>query len=98
MLGILGLEHGTLFLHDPRLERYVVSYSNDPEYRDRESDEFLPGIPADLLQKALASPALFALSRDANCRGLMVMPLQVSEDLLGVIRVPLAKGDEIADD
>jgi diguanylate cyclase (GGDEF)-like protein len=76
------LPYGTLFLHDPRLERYVVSYSNDPEYR--ETGEFLPGIPSDLLQKALASPQLFAVGND-----LMVMPLQVGEDLLGVIRVPI---------
>ena len=48
-----GLE---LFLHDPRLERYVVSYTNDPDMH--ESTEFLPGIPHDVLQQALASPAL----------------------------------------
>jgi diguanylate cyclase (GGDEF)-like protein len=82
VLSILNLPHGTLFLHDPRLERYVVSYTNDPSYR--ETGEFLPGIPSDLLQKALASPQLFAVANN-----LMVMPLQVNEDLLGVIRVPL---------
>ena len=52
---MLGLAHGTLFLHDPRLERYVVSYSNDPGYR---GDERVPAraSPPDVLQKALASP------------------------------------------
>ena len=30
VLDLLGLTRGTLFLHDPRVERYVVSYSNDP--------------------------------------------------------------------
>jgi len=93
ILGILALPHGTLFLHDPRLERYVVSFSNDPSYR--ETPEFLPGIPPDLLQKALASPQLFAESRGRDGSGLIAMPLQVREDLLGVIRVPLARNDTI---
>ena len=81
VLNILDLPIGTLFLHDPRLERYVVSFSNDETYR--ETGEFLPGVPPDLLQKALASPTLFAASD-----GLMVMPLQVHDDLIGVIKVP----------
>jgi len=96
VLAILGLPHGTLFLHDPRLERYVVSFSNDPGYR--ETGEFLPGIPPDLLQKALASPELFAISRGRDGAGLIAMPLQVREDLLGVIRVPLAPADTIEPD
>jgi diguanylate cyclase (GGDEF)-like protein len=82
VLQLLGLPKGTLFLHDPRLERYVVSFSNDEGYR--ETNEFLPGIPPDVLQKALASPQLFAAAN-----GMIVMPLQVREDLLGVIKVPL---------
>jgi diguanylate cyclase (GGDEF)-like protein len=82
ILGILGLPHGTLFLHDPRHERYVVSFSNDPGYED--TNEFLPGVPSDILQKALASPTLFAIGG-----GMMVMPLQVHDDLLGVIKVPV---------
>jgi diguanylate cyclase (GGDEF)-like protein len=96
VLDLLELPHGTLFLHDPRLERYVVSYSNDPGYR--ESTEFLPGVPADLLQKALSSPQLFASTRDAAGTGMIVMPLQVREDLLGVIRVPLAPGDKLCEE
>ncbi|HEX6100720.1 MAG TPA: GGDEF domain-containing protein [Thermoanaerobaculia bacterium] len=88
VLSITGLEHGTLFLHDPRYERYVVSYSNDPGYR--ETNEFLPGIPADVLQKAIASPALFAVAS-----GIMVMPLQVHDDLLGVIRIPVRPGQTL---
>ncbi|HJQ41273.1 MAG TPA: GGDEF domain-containing protein [Thermoanaerobaculia bacterium] len=91
VLELLQLPHGTLFLHDPRLERYVVSYSNDPSYR--ETGEFLPGIPPDLLQKALASPQLFATGG-----GLIAMPLQVREDLLGVIRVPIERGETIGED
>src|SRR6185295_5974017 len=82
VLELIGLPYGTLFLHDPRLERYVVSYSNDPGYQ--ESNEFLPGIPPDVLQAALASPQLFAESRGPGGGGMLVMPLQVREDLLGV--------------
>jgi diguanylate cyclase (GGDEF)-like protein len=97
VLSLLGLERGTLFLHDPRLERYVVSFSNDPHYQ-AETNEFLPGVPPDILQHALASPQLFAASRDANGRGIIIMPLQVREDLLAVIRVPLEPGDELVDE
>jgi len=93
VLHLLGVPHGTLFLHDPRLERYVVSYSNDPGHR--ETNEFLPGVPPDILQKALASPQLFALARDGRGHGMMVMPLRVREDLLAVIKVPLTPNDEL---
>ena len=96
VLDMVALPHGSLFLHDPRLERYVVSYSNDPDYR--ESNEFLPGIPPDVLQRALTARELFATDRDAAGRGIMVMPLQVDQDLLGVIRVPLAAGDEVGEE
>ncbi len=89
VLGILGLAKGTLFLHDPRLERYVVSFSNDDNLR--ESGEFLPGVPPDLLQRALASGQFFASDRNPNGTGLVIMPLQMQDDLIGVIRVPLLK-------
>jgi diguanylate cyclase (GGDEF)-like protein len=91
VLRILGLPYGTLFLHDPRLERYVVSFSNDPGYR--ESTEFLPGVPPDILQQSLASAELFAVSRDEKGSGMMIMPLQVGEDLLAVIKIPLGPDD-----
>ncbi|HEX6642161.1 MAG TPA: GGDEF domain-containing protein [Thermoanaerobaculia bacterium] len=96
VLELLGLPYGTLFLHDPRLERYVVSYSNDPGYR--ETNEFLPGVPPDILQKALASPQLFAVSRDVRGNGMMIMPLQVREDLLAVIKIPLTPTDTMWQD
>jgi diguanylate cyclase (GGDEF)-like protein len=96
VLDLLGLEHGSLFLHDPRLERYVVSFSNDPDYR--ETNEFLPGIPPDVLQQALASPQLFAASRRSDGSGMIVMPLQVREDLLAAIRIPLKPGDALAEE
>jgi diguanylate cyclase (GGDEF)-like protein len=94
VLDLMGLTTGTLFLHDPRLERYVVSYSNDDSYR--ETGEFLPGIPPDLLQRALSSGQLLAQERNAAGNGMIVMPLQVSEDLIGVIKVPLKRNDNVS--
>jgi diguanylate cyclase (GGDEF)-like protein len=88
VLNLLGLTRGTLFLHDPRVERYVVCYTSDPEVR--ETGEFLPGIPADLLQRALSSGQSFAVDRAA---GMIVMPMQAHHDLVGVIRVTLEPGD-----
>ena len=92
VLQLLGLRRGTLFLHDPRLERYVVSYTNDPEAR--ETGEFLPGIPSDLLQRALASGRSFAFDRDA---GMIVMTLQLEHDLIGVLRLGLSHDDRLDD-
>ena len=91
VLDLLGMEQGTLFLHDPRLERYVVSFSNDPNYRD--TNEFLPGIPPDVLQQALSSPQLFAAAP-----GMIVMPLQVREDLIGVIKVPIESPAQLTEE
>lgn len=96
VLQLTGLASGTLFLHDPRIERYVVSFSNDP--RQRETSEFLPGIPHDVLQRALTSPDLFAVSRGEGSESMIVMPLQVREDLLGVIKVPLLPDDDLPDE
>lgn len=96
VLKLLGLPKGTLFLHDPRLERYVVSFSNEGE--EYETGEFLPGVPPGLLQRALASGQFIASERDRGGAGMMVMPLQVQEDLIGVIKVPLASGDRVSDE
>lgn len=95
VLGMLNLGTGTLFLHDPRLERYVVSYSNDTE--QRETGEFLPGVPPELLQRALGSGKYIAVDRDSSGIGMVVMPLQVEQDLVGVIKVPLKGGDTFDD-
>ena len=96
VLGLLNVPTGTLFLHDPRLERYVVSFSNDSTYR--ETGEFLPGVPPGLLQRALSSGQLFAVDREDDGSGMIVMPLQVQEDLIGVIKVSLRANDEITDE
>lgn len=96
VLELLGLRRGTLFLHDPRLERYVVSFSNDPDLR--ETGEFLPGISPGLLQRALSSGQIVAADRGPNGRGMIVMPLQVQDDLIGVIKVPLLEADVVTDE
>jgi diguanylate cyclase (GGDEF)-like protein len=91
LLNILGLAQGTLFLHDPRLERYVVSFTNDPDTHD--TGEFLPGVPPDLLQKALASGRSFAVDRSEH--QMIVMPLQVGHDLVGIIKVRVGASDTV---
>jgi len=96
VLSMLNLPTGTLFLHDPRLERYVISYSNDSE--QRETGEFLPGVPSDLLQRALASGRYIATERGADGQGMVVMPLQVEQDLVGVIKAPLHAADSFGDE
>jgi len=88
VLNLLGLARGTLFIHDPRLERYVVSFTNDADVRD--TGEFLPGIPQSLLQRALSSGESLA-----SDEAMIVIPLQVEDDLVGVIKVPLAAGERI---
>jgi diguanylate cyclase (GGDEF)-like protein len=93
VLDLLGLTRGTLFLHDPRVERYVVSFSSDPAVR--ETGEFLPGIPPDLLQRALSSGQSFASDRAA---GMIVMTMQAQHDLVGVIRVALGPHDRYDDE
>jgi diguanylate cyclase (GGDEF)-like protein len=92
-LQILDLRLGTLFLHDPRLERYVVSFTNDPDVR--ETGEFLPGIPPDILQRALASGRSFAADRDG---GMIVMTLQLEHDLIGVLRLGFAHDDRLEEE
>jgi diguanylate cyclase (GGDEF)-like protein len=93
VLELLGLTRATLFLHDPRVERYVISFSTDPEAR--ETGEFLPGIPPGLLQRALSSGQSFAADRAA---GMIVMPMQAQHDLVGVIRVALGPHDRLDDE
>lgn len=90
VLNILGLRNATLYLHDPRAERYVPSFTTEEQPVD--TGEFLPGVPAALLQAALASGRRFAVERTGR-GGLIVMPVQVGDDLLAVIRVAIAPGE-----
>jgi len=82
VLNLAGARQGKLLLHDPKVERYVVSFSTEQE---AESLEFLPGVSADGLQKALSSPEAFSItSRERNARQLII-PLQVEGDMIGVL-------------
>lgn len=91
VLNLLDVPRGALLLHDPQHERYVVSFSNDPTCQD--TGEFLPCIPPELLQTALSSVELFGFD---PATGLIVMPLRVKDDLVGVVRVSIAPGQKIA--
>jgi diguanylate cyclase (GGDEF)-like protein len=88
ILGLLSLPQGTLLLHDRELERFAAAFSNDSEFV--ENGDFLPGVPAALLQSALGSTDGFAVEKGGSEAGLMVIPLQVGDDLIGVVRIPLA--------
>jgi diguanylate cyclase (GGDEF)-like protein len=92
VLNLIGLPTAALLLHDPRLERYVVSFSNDPAYHD--AGEFLSGVPPDLLQHALGSGEYYAYDETIH---LIIIPLQVDQDLIGVIRIPIPDGEKIDD-
>jgi diguanylate cyclase (GGDEF)-like protein len=93
ILSLLNLPHGTLLLHDPELERFAATFSNDLNFT--ESGDFLPGVPGPLLQSAMGAPEGFALEKTPSQAGLMVMPLQVGDDLVGVVRIPLAPDDMV---
>ena len=94
ILNILGLPRGVLLLHDPRVERYVVSFTSDPDFQP--TSDFLAGIPPDLLQRALSSGGHTAVDESGK---LLVIPLRADEDLIGVVRVPIpenARADDAA--
>ena len=81
-LKITNIQHGTLFLHDPRLERYVVSFSNDPSYQ--ETNEFLPGVPPDVLQRARRDEALDRRVGDGDSRQQDLRALDAARKVLGL--------------
>ena len=54
--------------------------------------------PPGLLQRALSSGQIVAADRGPNGRGMIVMPLQVQEDLIGVIKVPLLENDVVTEE
>lgn len=87
-LQILGLPTGTMLLHDPKVERYVTTFSDDPQHV--EAGEFLPGVSPAQIQQAMASDGGFAYERPAGeSRGQVVLTIQVEHDLIGVIKVPV---------
>lgn len=86
MLEILKLPFATMLLHDPRFERFMTTFSDDPDHL--ETGEYLPGVPHDLLQDALASETGYAFERPRHgIDGALLFPIQLEQDLLGVIKV-----------
>lgn len=71
---------GTLLLHDPRIERFVIAFSNDPDFRD--TGEFMPGISNEVLEDALAAPDGFC-GREGAVPSL-IFPIRTGPDLIGV--------------
>jgi diguanylate cyclase (GGDEF)-like protein len=87
-LQILGLPFGTMLLHDPKVERYVTTFSDDPEHV--EGGEFLPGVPPSMIQQAMAGDQGYAYEKPrGGFDGLLVLPIQIEHDLIGVIKVPV---------
>jgi diguanylate cyclase (GGDEF)-like protein len=87
VLDILKLPFGTLLLHDPKMERYVVSFSNDPQHRD--TGDFVPGIPPSLLQRALKSESRYAFA-ETEIGTLLIMPIEIEEDMIAVLKFPIS--------
>lgn len=87
-LGLAKLGSATMLLHDPIVERYVVAWSNDAEHRD--TGEFLPGVDADLLQRALDGDDLAVQWNGGG--GMAVVPIRVMSDLIGVMKFPIPAG------
>jgi diguanylate cyclase (GGDEF)-like protein len=84
VMQILDSPAGTLLLHDPRIERFVVAFTNDPDYHD--DGDFVPGVAGELLEEALAAGVGFAESA-AGERPVMLIPVQAGQDLIGVLRL-----------
>lgn len=85
-LQILGLPNGSMLLHDPKVERYVTTFSDDPKHV--EAGEFLPGVSPSQIQQAMEEEGGYAYERPtAQSKGLLVLTIQVEHDLIGVIKV-----------
>jgi diguanylate cyclase (GGDEF)-like protein len=96
-LEILGLPWGTLLIHDPQVERFVVSFSNDPDHR--ETDEFVPGIPTELLRRSLDPENFYALQVAAiDHGGMLAIPIQIHEDMIGILKFPIARGEKFEEE
>jgi diguanylate cyclase (GGDEF)-like protein len=93
-LGLAGFEHGTLLFYDSSEERYTVSFTNDPEMKD--DGGFLPGVPAGLLQEAMETDSDFGYEPSSgSTEGLLVVPLRVEEDTIGLLSIPVPPGKTI---
>lgn len=96
ILSILGLSHGTMLLHDSKVERYVVSFSNDPQHRD--TGDFVSGIDPALLQHALSIHDACSLELSSDGRQVLLVPIELEEDMIGVVKVPVPDGVTVAEE
>lgn len=87
VLDLVGLSNGTMLLHDAKVERYVVSFTNDPAHRD--TGDFVSGINPALLQHALAIDDPCSIERDAAGNRLLLVPIEIEEDMIGVVKIPV---------
>lgn len=85
VVGLLRADTGTLLLHDSKEERFVARCNTDPTYEDL--GETLPGIPAELIEHAVASKARYAVSDPAGGTRLVLFPILLDEDLIGIVRI-----------
>lgn len=92
-LEISKLPVGTLLLHDPVVERYVVAYGNDPSHA--ESGDYLPGIPPDLLQEAISHPRHLAWRHERHRPPVAILAILCEADLAGVLKLTGAGDDPI---
>jgi len=93
-LDLLDLRYATLLIHDPQVERFVVAFSNDPDHKD--SGDFVPGIPAELLRRSLDPENLYALQLPTAERGgMLAIPIQIHDDMIGIVKIPIARGESI---
>jgi diguanylate cyclase (GGDEF)-like protein len=75
-----------MLLHDPKVERYVTTFSDDPLHA--EAGEFLPGVSPSQIQQAMAKDAGSAYEKPTGLSpGLLILTIQVEHDLIGVIKV-----------
>ena len=85
VVGLLRADTGTLLLHDSREERFVARCNTDPDYEDL--GETLPGIPAELIEHAVSSKARYAVSEPIGPTRLVLFPILLDEDLIGIVRI-----------
>ena len=91
---LLGVPHGTMLMHDPKMERFVTTFSDDPDHF--ETAGFLPGIPPAMVQEAVSSPEGFAMEPPREeMDGLILLPVLMGQDLIGVVRMAVPLGAEV---
>lgn len=91
---LLDVPYGTMLMHDPKMERFVTTFSDDPDHF--ESAGFLPGIPPAMVQEAVNSQEGFAIEPPREeVDGLLLLPILMGQDLIGVVRIPIALGVEV---